>query len=47
VAEAFSRAAAATGNPCLAGWAFELNQLEIIKIVLDSAMDTSYIMTDD
>jgi hypothetical protein len=42
-------AAAATGNPAsLAGQAFELKQLEIIKVsVLESAMNIDYVMTDD
>lgn len=47
VAEAVDSAAEATGNPSLRGWAFELKQLEVIKKVLISALDTDFVMTDD
>lgn len=38
VAEAVDAAANATGNPSLRGWAFELKQLEIIKMVFKSPL---------
>jgi hypothetical protein len=45
--DAVTMAANATDNPVLKGWAFELEQLEVIKKVLKTELETTSVVSDN